>query len=155
MSGVVRDIQQQRPTPLIGFGLREHRGEVGFISSIPAPFGGTPIASAINFAREQNFGRAVVISDGSPTESTHECMDAAARFGGKVDVVFVGDPGDPGAEFLLKLAESTGGTSFTGDLSEPKELGAGVIGLLTGEVAEDEDEDDEDLDDEDLDDEEV
>jgi hypothetical protein len=55
-------------------------------------------------------------------------------------VVFVGDPGDHGEEFLKRLAQSTGGESFTGDLSDPKKITAGVVGLLTsGEESDEED----------------
>jgi hypothetical protein len=51
-------------------------------------------------------------------------------FGGRIDVVYVGNPGDYGSKFLASLAEASGGTSFDGDLSEPKELVGAVVGLL-------------------------
>lgn len=139
---VVADVQKDRPTRMIGFGISSSRGDdIAFIGRVPEPNGGTPLARAIDFAREAGFGRAVVISDGMPDDQ-EAALEAAGRFGGQIDVVYVGDP-EPedrvwgGAKFLLKLAESTGGTSFDGDLSAVKQLASTVKGLLAGNVEED------------------
>ncbi len=174
---VVTGMQAKRPTQMIAFGLEPNRphhdptglemvvaagSEVAFVTDVPDAQGGTPMAEAIEFARMSGFGRAVIISDGSPND-THGAMEAARQFGGRIDVVYVGDPGDPGSMFLESLAKETGGQRFEGDLSEVKELQNVVVGLLTGDVEmeevdeddDDEDEDDEDEDDEDEDDEEA
>lgn len=136
---VVSDIQQQRETRMIQFGGDD---SVGWVTSVPEPSGSTPLAEAIEFARTAEAGRLVMISDGYP-DNAQRAFDAARAFGGRIDVVFVGDPGDRGEKFLLELASLTGGTSFTGDLGAPKELASGVIGLLTGARDEDDDEEDE------------
>jgi hypothetical protein len=114
------------------------------------------MAEGIDFARAGGFGRAVVISDGAPSDR-NAAFEAARRFGGRIDVIFVGDAGDPGSILLDELAKLTGGQKFEGDLSEVKELTGAIVGLLNGDVLEeddeDDDEDDEDEDDEDEDDE--
>jgi hypothetical protein len=162
---VVVGLQAKKPTTLIAFGLRpfdetglEKRDEVGFVTEVPEAQGGTPLAQGIDFARSNGFGRAVVISDGEPNDD-RAAMESAMAFGGRIDVIFVGDPGSRGSIFLDQLAQATGGTRFEGDLSDVKEITGAVAGLLNGEVLEededddeDEDEDDEDEDEEDEDD---
>jgi hypothetical protein len=163
-------IQSKRATTMIAFGLFPNRNadptgleqrtvgsEVDFITEIPEAQHSTPMAEAIDFARAHGFGRAVVISDGGPNDP-HAAMEAAKRFGGQIDVIYVGDPGDPGSIFLDELAKATGGSRFEGDLSEVKNITGAVIGLLNGEVMEQEEEDengDDDGDDEDEDDDDI
>ena len=155
----VSDIQSKRPTSMIAFGLEASRQvdplepmmvggtEIAFVTEVPDAQGGTPLAEAIDFARTNGFGRAVVISDGVPNDQS-KAMDAARQFGGQIDVLFVGDPGEAGSFFLDGLAKATGGSRFEGDLSEPKEIAGAIVGLLNGEVLEqpdaDDDEEDED-----------
>jgi hypothetical protein len=158
---VVTGIQSKRTTVMVAFGfcpsdagpLEQSRNEVGFVTEIPdAKGGGTPLAEGIDFARTHGFGKAVVISDGCPNDR-HAALEAARQFGGQIDVIYIGDPGDAGSAFLDELAKATGGQRFEGDLSDVKEITGAVIGLLNGEVLE-EDDDDEDEDDEDEDDDE-
>jgi Mg-chelatase subunit ChlD len=132
---VVKEVQSRRQTQMVAFGPRHEDRTVFFCSRVPAPAGRTPLDEAITFAKDNGAGRIVVISDGWPNNPA-TAKEAATQFGGQVDVVFVGDPGDPGSTFLKELAEMTGGTEFDGDLSEPKKLGGAVIGLLNGAVDE-------------------
>jgi len=137
-------------------GLEPRTGspEVAFVDTVPDAQGGTPLAEAIDFASQNGFGRLVVISDGSPNYPHSTSMDAARRFGGQIDVMYIGDPGDPGSVFLEQLAAATGGQRFEGDMSDIKEITGAVIGLLNGDVLEqDDDDEDDDEDDEDDDDE--
>lgn len=134
---VVSTIQKEREVKMIAFGgVDDGAYEV---SSIPSPGGGTPLHRGIDLAREKGCGRAIVISDGCP-DSTTMALESAKTFGGRIDVVFVGNPGDFGEDFLRKLAEATGGTEFHGDLSEPKQLGNRIAGLL-GNGSDDDEED--------------
>ena len=160
---VVTGLQSKRPTTMIGFGMDATPGHpmepnsggqlVGFINEIPEALGpSTPLAEAIDFARVGGFAKAVVISDGIPDDRS-AAMAAAMSFGGQIDVIFVGNPGEPGSIFLEELAKATGGRRFEGDLADVKEITGAVIGLLNGEVMEEEDDDDDDEDDEDEDDE--
>lgn len=132
----VKSIMSEKQMPMIQFGMGSGPSVVEYV---PDPQGGTPLHLAIDLARTQECSRAIVISDGQP-DSTRDAMESAKRFGGRIDVVFVGDPGDFGEAFLKQLAESTGGESFTGDLSEPKLLAQGVMGLLTAGEDSDDDE---------------
>jgi hypothetical protein len=152
----VTGILKNRPgTTMAAFGLTPQidppKGEVEFVTVVPDAQGGTPLAEAIMFAGTNGFGRCVVISDGAPNDRS-AAIDAARTFGGQIDVLFVGDAGDPGSDFLDELARLTGGTRFEGDLSDPKELGTAVIGLLNGEVLEQDDNGDDEDEDEDEDD---
>jgi hypothetical protein len=156
---VVAGIQSKRTTQMIAFGLnpgasldptglepRSAQGEVDFVNEVPDAQNTTPLAEGIDFARVNGFGRAVVISDGAPNDR-NKALDAARNFGGRVDVIFVGDPGEPGSLFLEQLASATGGQRFEGDLSDVKEITGAVIGLLNGEVLEEDDDDEDDGDD--------
>ncbi len=162
---VVTQIQSKKPTQMIAFGLNPSlhptdpeaafRGEFSpggkstdFVTEVPDAQGGTPMHEAIDLARTSGFGRCVVISDGSPNDRSL-AMDAARQFGGRVDVIYVGDPGDAGSFFLDELAKATGGQRLEGDLSEVKEISGAIVALLGGEVLEEVDEDDDEDDDED------
>lgn len=136
----VHNIQAEKRMPMLQFG-NGHEPSVITNESIPDPSGGTPMHLAIDLAKAQRAGRVIIISDGMP-DSQSMTMEAAGRFGGRIDVVFVGNPGEPGERFLRELAESTGGESFTGDLSEPKRLSQAVIGLLNPPADEEDDDDD-------------
>jgi Mg-chelatase subunit ChlD len=132
----VRDIQAEKEMPMAQFG---YGFEPSLITSIPDASGGTPLHLGIDFCRNQKSGRVIVISDGYP-DNPNFALEAAQRFGGRIDVVFIGEPGEAGEAFLKRLAESTGGESFTGDLKDPKQLAGQVIALLTdGSDADDED----------------
>src|SRR4051794_11198920 len=146
---VVAGMLAKRATPMIAFGMatqqfahplepqqQSRSEEVGFVTEVPDAHGGTPLAEAIDFARANGYGRAVVISDGQPNYPNSTSLDAARRFGGQIDVIYIGDPGDPGSMFLDELAKATGGQRFEGDLSDVKEITGAVIGLLNGEVLE-------------------
>lgn len=136
---VVSDATRSQRATLIAFGGRD--GGAYVVNSVPQAGGGTPLAEAIDLARTKEAGRCVVISDGMP-DSQNAAMDAARAFGGQIDVVYVGDPSDDsiygGSAFLKRLAESTGGSEFNGDLSKPLELAGKVAGLLAGNVDDDE-----------------
>lgn len=129
---VVADIKAAGSCPMIAFG-GPYDAQVRFVDNVPEPDGGTPLHIAIPLAKQYGATRVVVISDGCP-DLTEESMLQARAFGGRVDVVFCGSKGDSGEIFLRALAEATGGTCNVGDLTNPKELGRGVIGLLEGDV---------------------
>lgn len=135
----VKEIKAKRDVKMIAFGVGGAEGGVMEVRDVPDPSGSTPLHTAIDRARTVGAGRVVVISDGCP-DSTTAAMEAAKKFGGRIDVVFVGNPGEYGEAFLKELAEATGGTSFDGDLSEPKQLSGSIIGLL-GTGSDDDDDD--------------
>lgn len=135
----VNGIQTERTIPMVAFPFPYH-GDGKYVTEIPNPGGGTPLHEAIDFAKSEKVGRAIVISDGEP-DDRQRALQSAKDFGGRIDVVFVGKPGSSGEEFLKMLAEATGGESFTGDLSDPKQLTSKVMGLLGSGEADDEDED--------------
>ena len=132
---VVNDLKSQsnEPIPMIAFGLSD-MSSVNFVHDIPEPGGGTPLAAALDLAREYGANRVVVISDGIPDDQ-NAAMEAARRFAGRIDVVFVGVPGDHGSIFLDELARKSGGKRFEGSLKDVKAITSMVIGLLEGDVA--------------------
>ncbi len=169
---VAAQVLAQQRVPMIAFGPRFKDGGVpvadedymsgmavydlpvaAFVADIPEPKGMTPLHKGIDYARENGLSRLVLISDGGP-DSPPMAMDAAKAFGGRIDVVFVGDEHDAGQFFLEELAKATGGEKFEGDLSELKQLTGTVVALLSGDIEivdtdEDDDEDDDDEDDDD------
>lgn len=132
---VVKGIREQVPCEMIVF----DGGNARTVDGVPEPNGGTPMHEAIRFAKERGAGSLVVVSDGQP-DWPQGTLDAAMAFGGRIDVVFVGNPGDFGEQFMIELAQKTGGIQFTGDLAEVKQITSGIVGLLTaGERDEDDD----------------
>lgn len=72
--------------------------------------GGTDLARALTFVHvadgcEMTF---VVISDGQPNDE-QAALAEAAKFTSRIDTVFVGPAGDPGEQFLARLAKASGG----------------------------------------------
>ena len=131
---VVATIKNQGTVPMIAFG-GPYDAQVRFVDNVPEPDGSTPLHIAIPMAKTYGASRVVVISDGCP-DLTEQCMTEARSFGGRIDVVFVGDKGDSGEAFLAALARLTGGSSSVGDLRDVKQLSRGIIGLLEGDVEE-------------------
>lgn len=131
---IVTDITSKGHVTMIAFG-GPYDSQVRFVDTVPEPDGGTPLAQAIQLAKEYAATRVVIISDGMP-DSQSQATDAAHGFGGRIDVAFVGNEGDGGAMFLNELARITGGTQFTGDLGDPKKLTGQIIALLEGDVDE-------------------
>lgn len=118
--------------PMIAFG-GPYDAQCRFVDTVPEPDGGTPLHIAIPMAKEYGANRVVIISDGSP-DLSEQCIIEAQSFGGRIDVVYIGTPGDAGDFFLRRLAELTGGTCGTGDITKTKEIAGKIIGLLEGEV---------------------
>lgn len=72
--------------------------------------GGTDLTKALAFVRAADGCemRFIVISDGQPNDEV-TALQEAQRFTSRIDTVFVGPTGDPGAGFLKKLAAASGG----------------------------------------------
>lgn len=72
--------------------------------------GGTDMAAALRFvhAADGTDIRFIVISDGQPNDA-EGTLKVAKTFTSKIDTVFIGPAGDPGADFLRKLAAASGG----------------------------------------------
>jgi hypothetical protein len=118
--------------PMIAFG-GPFDAQVRFVDSVPDASGGTPLHLAIPYAKQYGANRVLVVSDGYP-DLTEQCFIEAKSFGGQIDVIYVGNEGDMGSDFLDQLARLTGGKRYQGDLSDMKKLTGQIIGLLCGEV---------------------
>lgn len=144
----VKDLQRAKPNAqMMAFGpvFFQPSGEFGHTKllakdeEVPdATGGGTPLAEAIDAASKAGALRIVILSDGVPN-SQPAALDAARRFGKRIDCLYIGgdDPGDPGAEFLKELAQASGGNYGRDGLTlGSKALEGKVIGLLgDGSVA--------------------
>jgi len=126
----VRGIKAEGHVPMIAFG-GPYDAQVRFVDEVPDPDGGTPLHLAIPFAKQYGATRLVVVSDGMP-DLLDQSLEEAKAFGGKIDIVFVGDTNDGGLTFLQELARVTGGTQFSGSLKDPKQLTGMIVGLLEG-----------------------
>lgn len=126
---VVREVKTRGPVQMAVFPPHNSAGAAEFVTSVPHPHGGTPLAQAIEWCKIEGANRLVVVSDGAP-DDREGAKEKAKAFGGRIDVVYVGNPGGKGAIFLKELAEMTGGSHFNGDLSTPKELAPRIAGLL-------------------------
>src|SRR6266850_4022097 len=83
---------------------------------IPEPRGLTPLAEAILYSADHGAVHLIVVSDGMPN-STTRTLEAAQRARCKIDVCFIGNPGDIGERFLRDLAAQYGGACDTLDLT--------------------------------------
>lgn len=128
---VVADVRSSVNVPMTAFG--PYPGVMPVVDQIPEPGGGTPMHAAIEQARVQKKKHLVVISDGVP-DSTVAALDQARQFmqdGGKrIDAIYIGNDGDPGAKFMTELATVGGGTQSVTDLKEQKLLANTIKGLL-------------------------
>ena len=80
-------------------------------SGLPPLLGSsTNLAGALAFVRLADTGdiRFVIISDGQP-DNAETALQEAAKIKGPLDTIFIGPEGDPGADFLRRLANVRGG----------------------------------------------
>lgn len=128
---IVSDLRETHPVPTLAFGT-DDRGELRIIDEgmmLPEPAGGTPMHRAIRFGHSNGATHLVIVTDGMP-DSEAEAFQAAREFGHPIDCFYIGDGNDRGAIFARELAARTGGTANLADLMKPKELRAGIAGLL-------------------------
>lgn len=125
---VVATLQETHKVPIAAFGVRAP-GQVEVVDVIPDPQGGTPVDLAIDFAKAQGANHIVMVTDGQPNDRG-TAFASARTFGGAIDVFYIGDGRDGGAQFAAELAEMTGGKCGVTDLGKPKELSATIAGLL-------------------------
>lgn len=114
--GELANLQNANPGKLAILGFANTT--IFYPSGEPALLGGsTDLAGALQFARVADTGdmRFVIISDGEPN-SEADALREAARYQGRIDVVYVG-PEDhaAGRDFLTRLARSRGGQTVTAD----------------------------------------
>lgn len=126
LRAVVADVRASVMVPTAAFGMW---GGTQLVDDVPEPSGSTPLHDAISFGRAREAKHLVVISDGMP-DSTEAAMEEARKFGGRIDAIYVGDDGGPGAKFMAELAALTGGSGSVGDLKEAKQLASTLKGLL-------------------------
>lgn len=84
---------------------------------IPEPYGSTKLDTAFRYLIKVNPQKLLVVSDGLPDEP------GAAIESGKglkipVDVLYIGNIGDEGEQFMKRLSETTGGKFMTVDTTE-------------------------------------
>lgn len=72
----------------------------------------TDLTGALEYAKIADVGgmQFIVISDGEPNNPV-TALAAAKKYTGKIDTVFVGSEGGAGREFLMQLAQASGGKS--------------------------------------------
>ena len=107
-------------------------------TTVPDPYGGTDLASALAMALDNYATKIAVVSDGEPNSEQGAMAQAqrAKSMGVVIDVMFCGQPGTRGESFLKELAEATGGRGETVDFGdEPDQLTAGAM-LMLGDGSE-------------------
>jgi hypothetical protein len=131
---VVDTLRETHPVPVAAFGLRGSN-PVEVVDNVPEPAGGTPLDLAIDFGAAQGATHLVVVTDGQPN-SEDAAFQAAIRFGGQIDVFYIGDGNDYGSVFAQRLAKLTGGTCGVTDLVGESKVLAGKIMLALGDGSE-------------------
>lgn len=93
--------------------------------------GGTDLASALRFVHVADACdmRFILISDGWPNDADGAMLEAR-KFQSRIDTVFIGTAGDPGADFLKRLAAASGGQYSKNNVNEVAERVERL--LLTG-----------------------
>jgi len=123
---VVKDLRESHPVPVAAFGVKNG---VEVVDTVPEPQGSTNMHEAIDFGNGQGATHLIIVTDGQP-DSESRTFQAAARFGKPIDVFYIGDGNDSGADFAKRLAAATGGTANVTDLGAPKQLQSAIAGLL-------------------------
>ncbi len=84
--------------------------------------GGTDLAGALRFIHVADGCdmRFILISDGYPNDPD-QALCEAKKFQSRIDCVFIGQHGDPGADFLKKLAAASGGSYSKNSVNEVAE----------------------------------
>lgn len=123
---VVKDLREAHPVPVAAFGIK---GGVEVVDTVPEPHGSTNMHTAIDFGAGQGATHLIIVTDGQP-DSESATFAAASRFGKPIDVFYIGDGNDGGADFAKRLAAATGGTANVTDLGAPKQLTSAIAGLL-------------------------
>jgi translation initiation factor 2B subunit (eIF-2B alpha/beta/delta family) len=126
---VVKDLRETHPVPVAAFGHSTKGATVEVVDMIPEPHGSTMVHKAILFGKQEGATHLVLVTDGFPDSESY-AFAAAREFGGPIDVFYIGDGGDSGAEFAKQLAALTGGTANVTDLGAPKQLTSKIAGLL-------------------------
>jgi hypothetical protein len=75
----------------------------------------------------------ILISDGEP-DSEQETLAVARDFKSKIDTIYIGPEGGPGADFLRRLAALTGGRSDTKSAREIVSLSNSITKLLSSSL---------------------
>jgi hypothetical protein len=114
-------------------GIIAWASEVKFCpSGVPDDLGGTTdLAQALNFVQAADgLGiQIVIISDGEPDDEAR-AISVARRFTSRIHTVFVGPEGSPGADFLRRLADASGGQFARQSTAELNQLGSTIQHLL-------------------------
>jgi Mg-chelatase subunit ChlD len=128
---VVETLRTTHPVPLAAFGISGDR-QVDVVDAVPEPSGGTPLDLAIDFGAEQGATHLVVVTDGQPNDED-AAFESARKFGGPIDVFYIGDGNDRGSKFAAKLAAMTGGSCGLTDLVGAPKVLANKIILMIGD----------------------
>ena len=94
--------------------------------------GTTDMVAALAFLKDFDDAgiRLILISDGEPNDEAGT-LAAAGKFTSKIDVIFVGPENGPGADFLRRLAQATGGV-YVNNKPETLNQLSGNVRLLLG-----------------------
>jgi hypothetical protein len=102
----------------------------GGVPSLPC--GSTNLTSVLEFVKQaDDCGiTLILISDGEP-DNEITAMDMARKFRSKIDTIYIGPEGGPGADFLRRLSSLTGGQSVNNTTRGIVTLAQTVTKLLT------------------------
>ncbi len=94
------------------------------VDYVPEPRGSTELASAIEFTKLHCPGirSIVLISDGEPNNK-EASLSAGKKAGIPINVIYIGEKGSRGEQFLIHLAEITGGKQITANKNSGNSMG--------------------------------
>lgn len=81
----------------------------------PKPDGNTDLALAFKYVKSNymnKYNKIILISDGEP-HSESEALQAALTLNQPINIIFIGNKGSSGENFMQRLAKATGGTNIT------------------------------------------
>lgn len=126
----VKDVTKSMPgLRIVCFGSRVR--EIDDISEMPGPNdGGTDLAAALRALKKHKPRKAIIISDGLPTNREGDCEKAADSITGQIEAIYCGPDNHPAVLWLQSLCRATGGRAVTWD--GRAELGGTMRQLLIG-----------------------
>ena len=138
---MIRSIGNQRKIDMLRSAVSGYKGIKQYVFSdrvteteyIPEPYGSTELHTAFQYISKANPQKLLLVSDGLPDDPKIS-IETGKALKIPIDVLYIGNSGDEGEQFMKQLAEVTGGKFMTIDTMEKdnfqKNLSDGIKFML-------------------------
>lgn len=109
LKNITKKLQERHPGQVVVESFSDD-AELNLDGVLPEPNGGTSMVAALEMASPMLEAGivGVLMSDGEPTDGHDNVLSVARSISGKINPVFIGQEGSPGADFMRQLAKEIG-----------------------------------------------